>query len=105
MSIWLLILASGAAVFFSRASFIVFSDPARFPPGFRRALAFVPPAVLAAIVIPGLAMPDGTLELGFDNLRLYAGLLAALAAWVWRTPLSSIAVGMVALWTLQALIR
>jgi branched-subunit amino acid transport protein len=105
VSIWLLILASGAVVFLSRASFIVFSDPARFPPGFRRALAFVPPAVLAAIVLPGLAMPEGVLALGPDNPRLYAGLLAAFAAWLWRTPLSSIAVGMGALWALQALGR
>jgi branched-subunit amino acid transport protein len=105
MNLWLLILASGAVVFLSRASFIVFSDPARFPAGFRRALAFVPPAVLAAIVVPGLAMPGGTLEWGFDNPRLYAGLVAALAAWRWRTPLSAIAVGMVALWALQALGR
>jgi branched-subunit amino acid transport protein len=105
MSTWILILAAGAVVFLSRASFIVFSDPARFPPGFRRALAFVPPAVLAAIVIPGLAMPDGALALGPDNLRLYAGALAALAAWRWRTPLASIAVGMAALWALQALVR
>lgn len=103
MNTWLLILASGAVVFLARASFIVFSDPARFPPGLRRALAFVPPAVLAAIVMPGLAMPTGTLQWGFDNPRLYAGLLAALAAWRWRTPLSSIAVGMGALWALQAL--
>jgi branched-subunit amino acid transport protein len=105
MSIWLLILASGAVVFLARASFIVFTDPARFPPGFRRALAFVPPAVLAAIVLPGLAMPNGALALGLDNPRLYAGLLAMLAAWRWRTPISSIAVGMGALWALQALGR
>jgi branched-subunit amino acid transport protein len=105
VNIWLLILASGAVVFFSRASFIVFSDPSRFPAAFRQALAFVPPAVLAAIVLPGLAMPNGALEWGLDNPRLYAGLLAALAAWRWRTPLSSIAVGMLALWALQALGR
>jgi branched-subunit amino acid transport protein len=101
MSIWLLIAAAGGVVFLSRASFIVFSDPARFPPAFRRALAFVPPAVLAAIVVPGLAMPNGVLQWGLDNPRLYAGLLAAAAAWFWRTPLSSIAVGMSALWALQ----
>jgi branched-subunit amino acid transport protein len=50
-------------------------------------------------------MPDGTLALGLENPRLYAGLLAALAAWRWRTPLSSIAVGMGVLWALQALGR
>src|SRR5262249_21023267 len=76
MSNWLLIAAVAIATFLLRASFIVFADPRRFPHAFRQALIFVPPAVLAAFVAPGLLMPQGALDLGIGNLRLTAGVIA-----------------------------
>jgi branched-subunit amino acid transport protein len=67
------------------------------------ALAFVPAAVLAAIVVPGLAMPSGVVDLTTANPRLLAGLAAVAVALKVRNPLASIVAGMVALWGLQAL--
>ncbi len=103
MSDWLVILGAGAVTFLTRASFIVFADPHRFPHGFRVALAFVPPAVLAAIVLPGFAMPEGTLALSLGNHRLLAGVAAAAVAMRVKNPLGAIGAGMAALWGLQAL--
>lgn len=103
MSEWIVIAGAGAVTFLTRASFIVFADPQKFPHGFRVALAFVPAAVLAAIVLPGLAMPHGTLELTLANPRLPAGLAAAAVAMKVRNPLASIVAGMAALWALQSL--
>lgn len=102
MSTWVVIVGAGVIAFLLRASFIVFADPQKFPHAFRVALAFVPPAVLAAIVAPGLAMPQGVFDLTPANPRWIAGLVAiAVAAFV-RNALAAIAAGMAALWILQA---
>ena len=101
MSAWIAIVCVGAVTFLLRASFIAFADPQRFPRIFRQALAFVPPAVLAAIVAPGLLMSGGVLDLGVHNARLAAGLLAIVVAARTRSVLASIVSGMCALWLLQ----
>jgi len=101
MKIWLIILGVSASTFLLRASFILFADPQRFPHAFRQALTFVPPAVLAAIVAPGLLMPGGMLDLTFANPRWIAGLLALAVASRLRNPIGPIAIGMAALWLLQ----
>jgi branched-subunit amino acid transport protein len=105
VSEWIVIVGAGLVTFLTRASFIVFADPQRFPHAFRVALAFVPAAVLAAIVVPGLAMPSGVLDLAPDNLRLAAGLVATAVASKVRNPLAVIVAGMAALWGLQAFVR
>jgi branched-subunit amino acid transport protein len=96
---WIAILGVAAVTFLLRASFIVFADPHGFPRGFRRALAYVPPAVLAAIVAPGLLINDARI----DPLhpRCIAGVVALAVAAIWRNALSAIAAGMCSLWLLQ----
>lgn len=101
MSTWIVIIAVALTTFLLRASFIVFADPHRFPHAFRRALAYVPPAVLAAIVAPGLVMPQGVIDLTLSNPRWIAGLIALAVASRLRDPFAPIAVGMPALWLLQ----
>lgn len=101
MSTWLVILGVAACTFLLRASFIVFADPHRFPKRFRQALTFVPPAVLAAIVVPGLLLHQGAIDLTTDNPRWIAGLLAIGVGARTRNALAAIATGMVALWLLQ----
>ena len=101
MSTWLAILAVGAVTFLLRASFIVFADPHRFPHFFRQALTFVPPAVLAAIVAPGLLLHAGAIDLSTGNPRWIAGALAILVAARTRSVLPAIVTGMAALWLLQ----
>ncbi len=55
----------------------------RFPPVVRQGLQYVPIAVLSAIVVPGMLMPDGQqLAVRLDNVHLLAGLATILiAAW------------------------
>ena len=105
MSPWIAIVAVGAVTFLLRASFIVFADPQRFPHFFRRALTFVPPAVLAAIVVPGLLLVNGVLDLSLANPRWIAGLLAIGVATRARSVLPAIVTGMAALWLLQWALR
>jgi branched-subunit amino acid transport protein len=63
----------------------------------RRALHYVPPAVLSAIVFPELLLHEGGWNLQLTNIRLIAGLIAILTAWVSRNTLMTILVGMAAL--------
>jgi branched-subunit amino acid transport protein len=103
MSLWLLLLAMGLVTFAIRLSLIGGLGRLDLPPLIRRALRFVPPAVLTAIVFPELFLPAGTLDLSLANDRLLAGLLAALVAWRTRNVVLTVAAGMLALWLLQAL--
>ena len=102
MNHWIVIIGVALVTFGLRASFIVFADPHKFPHAFRQALAFVAPAVLAAIVAPGLALlPDGTLALGLENPRFAAGLVAIAFTLRFRSVLATIVTGMSTLWALQ----
>lgn len=101
MKTWLIIFAVSWITFLLRASFVVFADPHRFPHAFRQALTFVPPAVLAAIVAPGLLLRDGVLDFSSSNERLIAGLAAIVATIFVRNAMAAIAAGMSTLWLLQ----
>lgn len=100
-TIWLAIFGGGAITLLFRASFVVFADPQKFPVWFRRALSFVPPAVIAALIVPGLVLPPGAKELSLTHPRLAAGVLAILVAWKTRNLILTMAVGMGALWLIQ----
>jgi branched-subunit amino acid transport protein len=101
MSTWLVIVGVAACTFLLRASFIVFADPHKFPRRFRQALTFVPPAVLAAIVVPGLLLHQDAVDLTAGNPRWIAGVLAIVVGARTRNALAAIGTGMAALWLLQ----
>ncbi len=101
MSIWLIIILGGLLTFGMRLSFIYLFGRFHVPETIRRALRFVPPAVLSALVLPALLMPSGELDLGLANHRWLAGLVAILVAWRTRSILLTILAGMLALLLLQ----
>lgn len=101
-TLWLTIVGVSIGTYLLRLSFIELWKWLTVPPILMRALDYVPAAVLAALVMPALMRSGGAVDLSVDNLRLYAGLLAALVAWYSRNMLLTLAVGMAALWLLQA---
>ena len=101
MTLWLTLLAMGLVTYAIRLSLIGVLGDWQAPPFVTRALRFVPPAVLSAIILPELLWPNDTLDLSLTNARLLAGLLAGLVAWRTKNVLATIAVGMAALWILQ----
>ncbi|MBI3898713.1 MAG: AzlD domain-containing protein [Gammaproteobacteria bacterium] len=101
MKIWLVILGAGAITFALRLSFLYLHGRARVPTWFTRSLRYVPAAVLAAIVLPGIAMPHGMIDMSFANPRLLAGIAAVVAAWWSGNGLVTMFVGMGSLWLLQ----
>ena len=102
MTTWLVILGMGLVTYAIRLSLIALLGRMQVPPLVQRGLRFVPPAVLSAIIFPELLRPSGALDVSLNNLRLLAGILAALVAWRTKNVLLTIAVGMAAMWILMA---
>lgn len=101
MNIWLVMLLGGLLTYGMRLSFIYLFGRIEIPEMMRRALRFVPPAVLSAIILPQLFMPSGSLDLSLGNHRLLAGFVAIIVAWWTKNTLLTILVGMVVLLILQ----
>jgi len=98
-----LILISGMALvtYAIRYPIIVLLGRFAIPQSFFRALKFVPPAILTAIIIPALLLPRGQLDLSPANSHLLAGLIAMAVAWRTRHLLLTIVVGMATFWLLR----
>ena len=103
MNIWLIMLLGGLITFGIRFSLIYLFGRLHIPETMRKALHYVPPAVLSAIIFPELFLKDGNLNLAIDNYRLLAGLVAVAVAWFSKNTLVTIIAGMIALFLLQFL--
>ncbi len=99
--VWVAILGSGAGTYAMRASFLAAAHRlTHVPPGLARLLRQIPPAALAAIVVPALVRPEGEFDLG--QPRFLAGVLAALVAWRTRNVGVTLVAGMAVLVALEA---
>lgn len=101
MNIWLIMLFGGLITFGMRFSFIYLFGRFHIPETLRRALHYVPPAVLSAIIFPEILIHDGKLALTLGNDRLLAGLVAVLVALWTKNTLLTILAGIAALLVLQ----
>jgi branched-subunit amino acid transport protein len=64
------------------------------PPAVLDALKFIPPAVLTAIIVPAVLMPQGAVDFGIANAYLVAAIAAGLISWRSRNLLLTIVLGM-----------
>jgi branched-subunit amino acid transport protein len=101
MNLWLVMLLAGLATYAIRLSFILLIGVRKPPELAERALRFVPPAVLTAIFVPELLLPESQLDVSLGNARLIAGAIAIVVAWRTRNIFLTILVGMGALWLLD----
>ena len=97
MSLWLVIAGMSIATFGQRASFLLLPPHIQLPAMLRRALRYVPAAVLTAIWAPELLLQKSALSLAPGNERLLAGVVAIAIAWRYRTTFGTIVAGLVAL--------
>lgn len=104
IAIWGVIAALGAATFATRLSFIALFAQTELPHWLRRALYYVPPAVLAAIITPQLLSGAPGQNMALDAPRIIAALLALVVAYRTRSTLLTIVLGMAALWGMRALL-
>ena len=98
---WVLILAMAATTFALRASFVVLQERVRVPAWLRRALVYVPAAVLAAIVAPAFVTLGGDVDAAGQVPRWAAGAVGALVALRTGNLVAVLAVGMATLWLVR----
>lgn len=103
MDEWLLILGMALVTFGVRYPMLAVIGRLRLPDTALRVLRYVPAAVLTAIVVPAVLMPDGALDLRLENAYLPGAVVAALVAWRTKNLLLTIIVGMGAFLLLRAL--
>jgi branched-subunit amino acid transport protein len=99
--IWLTILALAAATFATRLSFMGLLAHVELPRVLQRALAYVPPAILAAIIAPQVFPVVQELPT-LDWPRLISALIAFAVAFRSRSTVATVCIGMLVLWALQA---
>jgi branched-subunit amino acid transport protein len=97
MSLWGALIGMALVTYALRASFLLLPPDIDTPPLLRRALRYVPAAVLTAIWAPEIFLQGGELALGPENERLLAGAVAVAVAWRWRMTFATIAAGLLAL--------
>ena len=99
---WGAVVAIGIGTYLTRLSFIGAFGEREMPAWLERPLRFVAPAVLAAIVLPAVLTPDGSIDVvPATNPRFLAAVVATAAALKWRNVSLVIAVGMGSLWLLD----
>jgi branched-subunit amino acid transport protein len=104
LNLWLILILGGLGTYLIRLSFILIFQHFQMPAFMERLLRLVPPAVFSAIVLPELLVREGSVQFSILNLRLIAGLLAAVIAIKTRNVMVTIVSGMVILWILQYLV-
>jgi branched-subunit amino acid transport protein len=102
--VWSLMIAVGLLTFVIRYFPIALLARLELPELLKRALVYVPPAVMTAIIASALFFPGGAPNIVFDMPRLAAAAFAALVAWKTRSVLWTVIAGMCALWGMQALL-
>lgn len=97
---WAAILLAGIGTFLMRASFLLAAHRlADVPESVQRVLRQIPPAALAAIVVPALLQPRDALDLWQPELG--AGLLAVAVCWRTKSITATLGVGMGMLFLLR----
>jgi branched-subunit amino acid transport protein len=96
-TLWLALAGMALVTYLLRASFLLLPESVDTPPLLRRALRYVPAAVLTAIWAPELLLQNQVLYIALQNERLLAGLVAIAVAWRWRLTSVTIAAGLAAL--------
>lgn len=97
MTLWYTLAGMAVVTYLARASFLLLPPGVETPPWLRRALRYVPAAVLTAIWAPELALQKEVLSLTLHNERLVAGLVAIAVAWRFRATFVTIVSGLLAL--------
>ena len=107
MDTFFLVTGMALVTFLIRYGLLPLSGRLTFSRGMTRALGYVPPTVLTAIIVPAALLPDGhTLQFSFSNPYLVGALLTAVIGRLSKNLLVTIVGGMTAFvlwqWVLQA---
>lgn len=103
--IFLIIVGMTLVTYFPRMLPLVVLSKHNIPKLLYRWLSFVPVAVLAALLGPSLAMPDGTLQLTYLNKFLLAAIPTLAVAIKTRSLVTTVIIGMVASGLLELVVK
>jgi branched-subunit amino acid transport protein len=92
-SAWLAIAGIGLTGVVTRLSCVALGERLQLSPSVERALRYAPAAALGAIVAPALLLSGDVVDLGVDNPRLPAALVAGLVMWRTRGMLWALGAG------------
>ena len=95
---FLLLLGMTLVTFATRYPLLAWFSKRPLPERFKAALAYVPAAVLTAIIVPGVLAPSGEISITLSNSALAASLAAALISWRTKNLLATIVFGMAIYW-------
>lgn len=96
-----MIAAMAIATFAIRYGLFAISSRIVLSPTVLRALRYVPPVVLTAIVIPEVLLHDGALHLTLANARLVGAIAAGVVGSLTHNLLLTIVLGMAVFWGWQ----
>ena len=99
MTMWVVVITAGIATFAMRFVFIGLFGRIEVPLPLERALRYVAPAVLAALTLPAVLAPGGTIDLW--NAFVPAAIVGGIAAWATKSIGAAILIGLPALWLVQ----
>jgi branched-subunit amino acid transport protein len=95
MSEWIMIIGMALVTFAVRYPVVALVGKIPLPDRVFRALRYVPPAVLTAIILPAIVMPNGeTADLSPSNSYFVAGIASVIIAWRTKNLLLTIVLGM-----------
>lgn len=85
-----------------RYSMFAVAGRVEFPTPLVNALRYVPPAVLTALIVPAILIPNGQgIQFSYTNPYLVGAIVAFGVGWVSKNLLLTIVVGMAAFWGWQ----
>jgi branched-subunit amino acid transport protein len=90
----LMVIGMAAVTFGVRYPVLALVTRFPMPPALMNALKYIPTAVLTAIIVPAVLMPQNQIDLSYTNAYLVAGLASALIAWRTKNLLLTIVLGM-----------
>ena len=97
----LIIAGMAAATFITRFGALALLRKTGLPYWLERWLKHVPTAVLTALIVPALLLPEGRVDLSFGNHYLLAGILAAIVAYTCRNAMLTMGLGLTAILSLR----
>ena len=99
MNEFLLILGMFVVTFGVRYPVLSYISRIQLPDIVTQALKYVPPAVLTAIIVPDILIPNGkSISIHLNNAPLFASIIAITVSWRTRNLLLTILTGMGVLW-------
>lgn len=100
-----LIIGMAIVTFLIRYPLLAISSRIRLPSQLIRALTYLPPAILTAIIVPAVLIPSGDeISFSYTNAKLVGAIAAAITGWLTKNLLATIVSGMVVFFLWQWLL-